>query len=355
MTVQGILILLILTVGIPMVMGFLPVTCMGEKKYHPGFLWISGCMMMWALFQVVCVYNTLLHRENGYVRILSQFKMGMAGLTVLGILSFLALGKPWKKREEKTVKEKMSKNGKIFLAIFLALVLFQLFMAVFFTYGDGDDAYYVATSTLTHKSQTLYELMPYSTGNTQMDMRHSLAPFPVWIAVLASYSNIEPVVISHTILPGILIALTYVIFERIGQGLFEKEKEKKYLFLSFVALITIFGDTSSYTVENFMLARMRQGKAAFGSIIIPTMIYLMILIFKSLQQNKKIPWGIWGTMLCGVTAACLCTTLGTFLVCMLLGILSFLAAVFYRKISVLVLTGLCMIPAIVFAVLYIKI
>lgn len=354
MTVQGILILLILTIGIPMVIGLLPAMCMGEKKSHPGFLWISGCMMVWALFQVVCVYNTLFHKENGYLRIVSQFKIGILLLSLVGIISFLMLGKPWKKKDKDEGKMTLSRNGKIFLAIFLFLVAIQFFMAVFYTYGDGDDAYYVATSTITQKSQTLYERMPYSSGNTQMDMRHSLAPFPIWIAVLSTYSNIEPVIVSHTILPVILIALAYMIFERIGQSLFEEEKEKKYLFLSFVALITIFGDTSYYTMENFMLARMRQGKAAFGSIIIPTMIYLMILILKKLQQEKKVPIGIWLTMICGVTAACLCTTLGTFLVCMLLGILSFLAAVFYRKISVLILAGLCMIPAIVFAVLYIK-
>ena len=49
------------------------------------------------------------------------------------------------------------------------------------TYQDGDDAYYVAISTLTESSNTLYELMPYSMGATGFDMRHGLAPTPVRI------------------------------------------------------------------------------------------------------------------------------------------------------------------------------
>ena len=73
---------------------------------------------------------------------------------------------------------------KIAWFIFALFVMIQLAGSVFLTYGDGDDAFYVAVSTITEASDTMYKIMPYSIGGTGLDIRHGLAPFPIWIAFL---------------------------------------------------------------------------------------------------------------------------------------------------------------------------
>ena len=82
---------------------------------------------------------------------------------------------------------------------------------VFLRYADGDDAYYVAVSTITESSNTMYKVQPYSMGNTLLDTRHSLAPFPIWIAFLARISGCHPSFVAHIAVSFTLIFMTYVI------------------------------------------------------------------------------------------------------------------------------------------------
>ncbi|MDE5951826.1 MAG: hypothetical protein K2H12_09630, partial [Acetatifactor sp.] len=249
-------------------------------------------------------------------------------------------------------EESGSRTSRIYWGIFLALAALQLLLAVAMNYGDGDDAYYVAVSTLTESSNTMYRLMPYSMGATGMDLRHGLAPFPVWIAFLARISGLPTVSVAHVVVPLFLISTTYVIFYRIGGLLFAKKREKLPLFLSFTALLTIFGNYSLYTVENFMLARSRQGKAALGSIVIPMVFLLFLMILDRTEKRQRIPRVLWLLLGATVTASCLCTTLGTMLMCVLLGVTGLCSALTYRKLGLAVKTALCCIPALVYAVLY---
>lgn len=245
-----------------------------------------------------------------------------------------------------------SRQHRVYWGIFLALAALQLVLAVGMTYQDGDDAYYVAISTLTENSNTLYELMPYSMGATGLDMRHGLAPFPVWIAFLARISGIPTVSVAHVAVPLALIPTTYLIFYQIGRQLFEKKKEKLPLFLCFTAILVIFGNYSLYTTENFMLARSRQGKSALGCIVIPMVFLLFFLILEGAEKGQKNQWMLWVLLGAAVTAACLCTTLGTMLMCMLLGIIGLCSALTYRRLGLAVKTALCCIPALVYAALY---
>jgi len=358
MTPVKCLLFLLLVIVVPCLIGSGFSAFLKEQKKSIGFMWISGCMTVWALFQVLCVYAIFRQGENGYHFLHKYFLAGVVALALLGgFIKSLSLFKGKKKKEESVARMALTKRkpgkGKILgYCLFAGLLLFQLVMALVYTYGDGDDAFYVAVSTLTESSKTLYKLMPYSMGNTSMDMRHSLAPFPVWIAMLSDYCEVRAVIVAHTMLPPVLIGITYTIYYKIGEVLFEKQREKIPYFLSAAALLVLFGDTSFYTVENFMLARSRQGKAALGSIIIPMLIYLCMLIFKRMQDGEKTGIVLYLILALTVTAACLCTTLGTFLSCMLLGILGLCGAVGYRKWECIWKTALSCTPAVIFALFY---
>lgn len=65
-----------------------------------------------------------------------------------------------------------------------------------------------------------------------------------------------------------------------------------------------------------MIARSRQGKAALGNIIIPMIVFLFMLLFERYKEEKKAEWMIWVLLAAAVTSACLCSTLGTFLMCL---------------------------------------
>ena len=96
---------------------------------------------------------------------------------------------------------------------------------------DGDDAYYVVQSVITDETDTLYRILPYTGFSTSLDMRHAMAVFPIWIAYLARMTGIHATIVSHSILPLVLIPLTYLIYYEIGKVLF-KEKEDLELLLT---------------------------------------------------------------------------------------------------------------------------
>ncbi len=386
MEIFGFLLLIVWLLVIPTCIGGIPAAFVDKQSKSPAFMCISGYMLMWAVFQLICVPCVLLEEKHR-----GMFPYVVTGFTAASlILAAAGLVLVWRKngerksrkdthRERKSREEKHSgecieeKNGarcgigsikepsakriltvkeKVLSAVFGALVLLQLVASVVLTYGDGDDAFYVAVSTITEASNTLYTIAPYNIGATGLDIRHGLAPFPIWIAYLARISGSEAAFVAHVAVGTTLIGLTYLIFYKIGQSLWQDKKENLPVFLVFTALLVLFGDYSYHTPENFMIARSRQGKAALGNIIIPMAFLLLLLIFEQIQKKKKAQWMLWVLMCAVVTAACLSSTLGTMLMCLLLGVAGLCAGAVYKNLRVIICMAACCVPAVIYAAMY---
>ena len=349
MTITGCLMLVLWMLVIPVFVGAIPATFVDKKHHDAGFMWITGYIIMWAVFQVICVPLILTEGawEFHFPYVVKLY--GAAGI-LLGVAGVLLW---WVKAKGKTTQRVQRSKREVVCWLFCILLIgIQLICSVCMNYADGDDAFYVAVSTLTESSNTMYQLMPYSMGETGLSVRHGLAPFPIWIAFLARVSGCHTTIVAHTIVATILIFMTYVIYYHIGAVILQEKKEKLPVFLSFTALLVMFGDYSIYTAENFMIARSRQGKAALGNIMIPMVILLFLLIFERLRENQRIEWMLWILLAATVTAACLCSTLGTFLMCLFLGVIGLCAGVVYGKWGLVWRTAFCCLPALVFAALY---
>ena len=354
MEVLGFLMLIIWLLVIPTCIGGMPAAFVDKQGKSPAFMCISGYMIMWAVFQIICVPCVLLEQmHNGmFPYVVYGFGGAALLLAVIGAVFFVHSRKDqWASAERKS-KSKLGLLEKVSWAVFLVLIFVQLAASVLMAYGDGDDAYYVAVSTITEASNTMYKIMPYSIGEMGLDIRHGLAPFPVWIAFLARISGLETSLVAHTAVSTCLIGLTYLVYYKIGQVLFRGKKESLPIFLSFTALLVMFGDYSYKTVENFMIARSRQGKAALGSIIVPVTVFLLLMIFEEIQNRKKAGRMLWVLLGATVTAACLCSTLGTMLMCLLLGVAGLCAGLVYKNLRLVICMAACCVPAVVFAGMY---
>jgi len=315
------------------------------------FRWISGQFLLWAVFQLICVPMILL--EIDFFYLLVVYSVFLGAVTVTAGYDLLRN----RKRAFAVSLIRGFDRGRDIAyfgawILFWGLLLFQLVQAVRMTYADGDDAYYVAVSSITQNSYTMYRKVPYTGEDTMLDIRHGLAPLPVWIAYMAEASGIRAVSMAHLALPLMLIPMTYSIFYLLGKTLLQKKRENLPLFLIFTELLVIFGDYSFYTVENFMIARSRQGKAALGSIVIPMIFLLLILLFHKLDAGEKVPGGLYVLLTSAAVTACLCSTLGAMLICMLMGIAGLCAAVCYRRRRLLIPMALCCAPCVGFAFLY---
>lgn len=346
-----ILILAALLLPVPAVVGGLAVRTVGKNRSFAeqlAFRWVSGQIILWAGFQVICVPLVLAQRSfKDLVLLFSGFVAAMVLLAVASDLRHRERGF-W--RQEKGGSRK--KEGLPLWILFLGLLLFQLVQAVRMTYADTDDAYYVAVSAIAQSSGTMYQVLPYTGFGTGLDMRHCLAPFPIWIAYLAKVSGIPAVTAAHVIIPPALISMTYAIFYLIGVRLFPEKDGKLPLFMVFTELLVLFGNYSIQTVENFMIARSRQGKAALGSIVIPFVLFLLLLLCEKLKEKQKIPPIIYLILLASTAAGCLCTTIGALLLCMLVGVTGLTAAFSFKRYPVLLPLAAACAPCVCVAFLY---
>lgn len=316
------------------------------------FLWISGQMLLWAGFQVICVPVILLEGR------LWMVSLGYA----FYILVLLVCATVLRRRQPHNLKaisaEKPERPVIVLWTVFGVLLLVQLVLAVLMVYNDGDDAYYVAISAAAEESGKMYQKIPYTGANTVLDVRHGLAPFPIWIAWLSRMTGIHAAIVAKTLLPLTLIPMTYGIFYLLGKRILfagNAPSGKAWslpAFLICTEVLVLFGDYSFYTVENFMIARSRQGKAALGSILIPMIFLLLLLLFRKIQEQQKIPFAFWVLLCTVMICCCLASTMGALLACMLVGIAGICGAVSYRKWKLVLPLAGCCVPCIVYAGMY---
>jgi len=318
------------------------------------FGWISGQMLLWAGFELIAVPLILMKAD---------FQMVVALYSgYQGILLFAAVAMDFSRMETRsrgnfrviqgTKDRKWTEH--FFWCLFLLLLLFQILQSFRLAYGDGDDAYYVATSGITESSDTMYRIIAYTGGETGLELRYGLAPLPIWIAYLSRLTGIRSISVALVFVPPVLIAMTYAVYALVGSKLFGKRREYLPLFLIFIELMILFGNYSFYTTENFLLARSRQGKAALGNLIIPMLFFLLFVFAQNLQEQRKPHILYWILFPATLTSACLCSTMGGLLAGMLVGIAGLCMAVCYKQWKFLIPMAASCIPCITVALLYMR-
>lgn len=346
------LILGLLLLVAPIVIGGL-FSCVDKNSQGILFRWVSGQFLLWSGFQLICVPMIL--KESSFGLVANLF------LGYLLALIILALGIGVQRRmKERTgarlilenVRKKRRREGTLLWTVFFGLLLFQLIQAVRLVYADTDDAFYVAISSVTQTSDTMYQILPYTGGTTGLDIRHGLAPFPIWIAFLAKMSGMQAVTVAKVVLPVVLIGMAYAVFYQIGGMLFPEKGRQLALFLIFTELLVLFGNYSIYTIENFLIARSRQGKAALGSIVIPFLLLLLLMLMKKLQEKEKTSPALYLLIGTAAVTGCLCSTLGSLLMCLMIGAAGLLGTICYKRFKILILLAICCLPCVCFAALY---
>ena len=339
-----ILILGIILLVIPVVVGSLFVEISGKKRCLP-FAWVSGQILLWAGFQVMSIPLILLEKSFSLLCVFFNI------YTLLLVIVALVM----RKAKGISVVSKVDNHGKECMGLWIIFGLLswlQLVLTAFLAYEEGDDAFYVAISTITESSNSMYHSLPYTGKTTQLDARHGLAPFPVWVAYLARVSGMQAVTVAQIALPLVLIGMAYAIYYLIATRLFADKKQNIPFFLILVEWLVLFGGYSVYTAENFLLVRASQGKAVIANIIIPFLLYLLMLLLEKVQKKEKPQVRYWILLALVMTAGCLCSTLGTVLTCMLLAVVGLCTAVCYRNGRVLVPMALCGVVPVGMALLY---
>lgn len=351
----GQILTLILVLGIvPLCIGMIPVKLM-EKHYRSlGVAYISGFIATLAIFQILVVPIVILH-DRGMRLVVPLFSIITIILAAIGAFISIHDGKKdgaFIGKEGIPQFSKFRKEEGVYWIVALLLIAFQMFMAFTLTSFDGDDAYYVVQSVLADETDTLYRILPYTGLSTSLDLRHSLAVFPIWIAYIARMSGIHATIIAHSVLPLVLIPVTYGIYFQIGKKILRREKHKLPIFMIFVSLLQIFGNVSIYTSSTFFLTRTWQGKSLLANVVLPAIIWLVLWIFDSENYDKEYRVGLWLMLVTTNFVAAMSSTASVFLAAVLIGVTGLVMGIKEKDIQIPLRLMIACIPLVIYGVLF---
>lgn len=360
-----ILSLLFWLLVIPYCIGLIPAYFISADKKDPGTVLLAGYFLMWSLFEVIAIPAVLWVKYNNFTKASICF-MVVSLLCAAAGLWLMRRG--CRSREGRAALpdirglfKALSLERRVLCAVFFALLGFQLYMAVSRASFDGDDAYYVVESLIAQQADVMYRILPYTGRPTDPDIRHALAVFPMWIAYVAVKSDIHATIVSHVVMPLLLIPLSYLVYYEIGRILFCRRgeaddsvfhSENLPVFMCVMALFQIFGNVSIYTNETFFLTRTWQGKAVAGSLVIPALFWVILRIYDGAKESRK-NTGLWILLTCVNTAAGLCSSIAVFLVCILMAVTALCLAVIERDGKVIVKMAAACIPNGVYMAVYV--
>lgn len=347
---MSIVLLVLVMVLIPGIIG-LPFTYKpGEGFGKSGSILLYGYLIMWAVFELVAVPVIL--TTNQLMHVIGIWAVVMAVFACVCVIWSIFL---WKKRKISVATCGQNSGSKwenrILCVIFSGLLIFQIYSTVTMAYADGDTAYYLPITMTALANGSMYQVDSYTGFATGLDVRHALAPFPIWIAALARLSNIHGAVMMQTILPCVLIPLSYMSVGAFGRKLLgEKSKEGIWYFLILAEVVVIFANYSLYTQGTFLLTRTGQGKAVLAGIVIPAILLILYELITKSDKEKKIKYQV--LLLAAICASCLCSTLGSFLSAMCIGMVALIRGILTKSFKEFWKLALYLIPCILFVGIY---
>lgn len=342
---------------IPFCIGLIPANFIPAEKRNPGFVLLSGYFAMWALFEISAVPAVLWVEYHNFRTASAVFAVLSISAAIAGVLLLYRngkTGKPGLVLRIAGLRDLFCNAVGVEWLLFFVLLGFQLYKAVAYASFDGDDAYYVVESLIAQEADVMYRILPLTGGSTGLDVRHVLAVFPMWVAFVSVRAGIHATIVSHVVMPLVLIPLTYLLFYQIGCALFAKvPRENLPVFMIVMALFQIFGNVSIYTTETFFLTRTWQGKAMAGSLVIPAVLWLFLLLCGGEGKEKKDRLGLWLLFVCVQMTAGICSSIAVFLVSILTALTAFVLACVRRDLKLLLKFGAACIPNVIYMGIYV--
>lgn len=380
--------LLFWLVIIPFCIGLIPANFISEDRRHPGLTFLAGYFTMWALYGIVTIPVVLFVKYDNFILASNCFMTLSVLCAAAGVWLLYRNRSDRKPAEFMQYIRGMGWAERIEWLLFFLLLGFQLYKAAAYASFDGDDAYYVVESLIAQQADTMYSILPYTGRHTGLDIRHALAVFPMWIAFVATKSHIHATILSHTVMPLILIPLTYLVYYEIGRVLFARQggkdellsRENLPVFMILMGVFQIFGNGSIYTNETFFLTRTWQGKAVAGSLVIPALLWLFLLLYDGMgiresfgrrrigggkrpadgeaavagrrHQEERKTAGLWFLLVCVNMTAGICSSIAVFLVSILMAVTALCLALTERDYKVVLKMGAVCIPNAVYVLAY---
>ena len=395
-TVVGVLKLILWLLIVPMGIGILFNGILPLVRRTIGITFLLGYLVYFAVFEVIAIPCMLHYVYNAFSYCCRYSMWAFTILTAFGVLkcvqmlkhegiSYLSLfpGETHATAHEllsprsdpRMLRLAYSIESKIYWGIFFALVIFQMVMAMVMSSFDGDDAYYVVESLLAQQADVMNTILPYTGMTTTLDIRHALAVITMWIAFIARMSGVHATIVSHSVIPLVVIPIVYLVYVEIGRILFRRRQEIIPVFMIIVSFLMIFGNVSIYTPATFFLTRTWQGKALVSNLVFPLILWVFLWMLEDAKRtnifgkfaeartesyeeykeanrlHRMSPWIILGliNMFSGM-----CSSMGIIFGGGLIALFTLVLLIFARNFRVILGAVCCVIPSVLYLLIYLN-
>lgn len=369
--------------------GMLPVV-----RRTVGITFIFGYVIYFAVFELIAIPCMLHYVYNAFSYCTRFYLIISIVLAVAGVVKVIYLLKkngldylvlfPGEthatahellspRSDPRMLKLNYSLESRIYWVVFFVLLAVQVVLSMVMSSFDGDDAYYVVESLLAQQADVMNTILPYTGTSTSLDIRHALAVITMWIAFMARISGIHATIMSHTVMPVLVIPLVYLVYVEIARILFRRRQEVIPVFMIIVSFLMMFGNVSIYTPATFFLTRTWQGKAIVNSLVFPLIMWVFLWMledsrkrpvfgpkvdnntesYEEYKEHKTIyklsPWIFLAliNMLAGV-----CTSMGVIFGTGLVALFTLVLLLFERNLRVILGAICCVIPNAVYLLVY---
>ena len=355
MILKGIYMLFWLAL-VPFFLGLVTLQWTKNEKADTASCMVVGYLGMLATFEILSLPMILLKLPFHILRYTAS--------AIYVLVAVVALVK-YHKRAGKILTSMVKNLGRqpwtIWVAV--ALILVQMGFYVFGMATDLDDSYYVANAAVTLKTDTMFQVSPY-TGlyETTLELRYALSSFTIFVAFVSANCGFEAATMAHTVLPVFLVALAYMVYYRMGLFFFGTERKENPktlqktdskvrsagLFLCFLSLIHITSYYSVYTQGTFLLVRIWQGKAVLAAIILPWLFYMAYRLSAPKADERE-----WILLFISVIACCHVSSMGVVLAPVMLGIMAILFGITRKQWMYVGRCALCCLPCALIGCMYV--
>lgn len=246
----------------------------------------------------------------------------------------------------------LSLEGRIYFALIIICVLFQLAMIFVYASMDADDFYFNAQALTSQAYGTMYRVDESTGRSALLDIRHAMALFPMWQAFVSTISGVHVTILAHKVLPMVIIPMSYYLLFMIGRVLFPKNETKALIFTLLMNVWRVFGFVSYFTTETFFLLRTWQGKSFAGNFILPFILMLFLVLYSdndiaSFKNNK-----LYAMLFLAVIASGSSSSLAVLLSIMMIAMLGLFFYIRTKNLRSFIYQMLCCIPGILYILVY---
>lgn len=233
-------------------------------------------------------------------------------------------------------------------AVWISAALIILFEACLITFNmhiDTDDARFIAEAMEAVEKDTMLlhhaitgKYVGFVPGEQIKDVT---SPYPLFIALLSELYGIHPAITAHTVLPPLLIFLSYIVFDMIGDFLSGSDIKKRGLFLLFLSIINLFSFETIYASGYTLLTIIWQGRSVCAMIMLPLLWYVLMIV----SEKESIGAPEYFAVVISSLGNTMMSSMGSIFAPILIVVYAFVNLVKKKGIKSFVFTCLCALPS----------